>query len=122
MGLVVPRSLFFVNSRFNDVDASFSIIFNFVACPAFSNVYYKISYARNISASLLVLMGFTKIEFLSYAYNINMYCIIQSLVNGNLPVNFVYTFPISGSDRLIASNTEFVFSSLRGKICFHIQC
>ena len=58
----------FCNSRFNAVDASFSI-FYFGACPAFSNVPYKTSYARNMFASLLVFVGSTKIVFFSYACN-----------------------------------------------------
>ena len=48
---------------FNDDDASLSIMFNFGVCPQFSNVSYKISYASNMSASLLVLVGSTKIAF-----------------------------------------------------------
>ena len=58
-----------------------------------------------MSVSLLHFMGYTIIEFVSYAYNINMYYIPQLLVNGKGTVNSVYTFPISGSARLIATNT-----------------
>ena len=50
-------------SRFKAVDASFTTMINFGACPTFSNVLYKTSYACNMSVSLLVLMGSTKISF-----------------------------------------------------------
>ena len=63
-------------------------------------------------------MGSTNIEFVSYAHNIDIYCITQLLVNGKRPVNFVYNFPVSGSARPIAANTEFEFYYLRGEDMF----
>ena len=65
--------IIFCNSSFNNVDASLSIMFNFSACPEFFNVSYKTFYTCNISASLLVLVGTTKMAYVSYAYSINMY-------------------------------------------------
>ena len=82
------------NSRFNSVDASFYIMFDFCACPTFYNVSYKKFYARNMFASLLVLMGSKNISFVSYAYSINIYLITPLLVNGGLPVKYVYTFQV----------------------------
>ena len=55
--------LLFCNIRFNAADDPLSIMFHFVACPAFAYVLYKTSYACNMSASLLVLMGSTKFDF-----------------------------------------------------------
>ena len=52
---------FFCNIHFKAEDASFSIMFNFGTCPAFSNVLYETYYAHNIYVSLLVLVGSTKI-------------------------------------------------------------
>ena len=65
-----------------------------------------------MSTSLLVLMGSTKIAFVSYVYSINMYCISLLLVNGKHLVKSIYTFPVSGFARPIAENTRLVFSSL----------
>ena len=76
---------------------------------------YKTAYVRNMSASLLVLMGSTKISFVSYAYSITIYCIPLLMVTGKLPVKSVYTFPVSGFARPIVENTKLVFFSLWGK-------
>ena len=95
----------FYNSHYNAVDASLSIMINFGACPEVSNVSYNTSSARNMSVSLLDLMGSTKIALVPYAYNMSMYCIRLLMVNGKSPVRSVYNFPVLGSDRPIASNT-----------------
>ena len=107
---------YFLYQSLNAVDASLYIMFNFGACPEFSNVSYNKSYFRNMSASLLVLMGSTKISFVSYAYSTNMYWIPLSLVTGKRPVKYVYTFPVSGFSRTIVENTKLLFPSLWGKI------
>ena len=91
------------------------MMFNFGAHPAVSNVSYNTSYAHKMSVSLLDLMGPTKFVLASYAYNISMYCIPQLMVNVNRPVRSVNTFPVLGSARPIAENTEFVVYSLGGK-------
>ena len=72
--------------------------------------------------SLLVLIGFTKIVLVSYAYSINNYHITLLMVNGKRPVKYVCTLLLSGSTRPIAANTEFLFFSPTEKICFHFQC
>ena len=113
--------LLFCNSHFNAVDASLSIMFNFGACPEFSNISYNTSYICNMSASLLVLMGSTKITFVSYLYSINMYCILLLLVTGKLTVKYVYTFPVSGFASPRAENIQVVFSSLWEKEYFSIS-
>ena len=59
--------LLFCNSCFISADALFSIMFNFGACPAFSNVSYNTSYERNMHVSIIVFMGYTLIVLLSYA-------------------------------------------------------
>ena len=110
--------ILFCKSCVNAAGASLSIIFNFGACPPFSNVSYKTSYARNMYVSILVLMVSTKISFVSYTYSINMYCIPLLLVTGKCPVKSVHTFPVTGSARPMAINKEFVFSPLRGKNMF----
>ena len=98
-GSIFSTILLFYNSRFHANHASLSIMFNFGAYPAFSNVSYKISYERNMSVSLLVFMGSIKIVFVSYSYSINMYCIPLLILTGKRPVKYVYTFPVSGSAR-----------------------
>ena len=97
--------LIFCNSFFNSVDAALLIMFNFCACPVVSNVSYNTSYSINMSESLLDLMGYTKIAFVSYAYNISMHYISLLIVNWKRSVRYVYTFPVSGSARHIAANT-----------------
>ena len=115
--LIVPL-LFLLNNAFNTVDASLYIMFNVGACTAFYNVSYKTSYERNMSASILVLIGCTKTEFLLYAYSINMYCITLLLVTGKHPVKYVYIFPVFGFASPIAANTQLLFSSLLEKSLF----
>ena len=66
-----------------------SIMFNFGACPAFSNLYYKISYARNMSVSINILMGSTNIGFVLYAYIINMYYITLLLAKGKRTIKYI---------------------------------
>ena len=92
----------FCNSCFNFVDASFFIVFNFGAFTEFSHMSYTMLYARNMSVSLLVLLGYANISFLSYAYSINIYCIPLLLVNGKCSVKYVYNFLVLGSDKSIA--------------------
>ena len=89
--------LFFYNRRFNEVDNSLSIIFNFGACTTFYNVLYKTSYACNMSVSFTVLMDLTKVIFVLYAYSVNMYCIPLLMVTGKISVKSVHTFLVSGS-------------------------
>ena len=97
-------------------------MFNFFACPTFYNVSYKTPYVRNMSVSLLDLIGSINIALVSYAYSIHMECIPLLLVTGKLPVKYFYDLPVSGFTRPIAKNTDFVFSSLWGEILFHLQC
>ena len=108
------RSLYpcspFCDKRFNAVDAILYIMFKFETCPAFYNVYYKTSYACNISASLLVLIGSTKIEVVSYAYSINIYCIPLLLVTVKCPVKYVYILTVSCFANTIATNIQWLFS------------
>ena len=99
--------ILFLNSQYNSVDASLSIMFNICACPTFSNASYK--------TSLLVLIGSTKIISVSYAYNINMYCIPLLLVTGKRPVKSVYILIVSGLASTIAEDTQLFFPSLLGK-------
>ena len=67
-----------------------------------------------MSASLLVLMGYTKIAFVSNACTINIYYIPLVLVTGKFPVKYVYTFPVLGFSSPIAENTQLLFTSLWG--------
>ena len=97
--------LLFCNDQFNSIDASFSIILNIGACPAFYTVLYTTSYVHNMSASLLVLICSTKISFVSYAYINNMYCIPLLLVTKKLPVKHLYILPVSGFSSHISTNT-----------------
>ena len=50
-----------------------------------------------------------------------MYCIPLLLVNGKLPVKYVYTFPGSWFAMPIAANIPLLFSSLWGKIYVYIS-
>ena len=92
------------NIHFNAVDASLSIIFNFGAFSEVYNVSYNTPYARNMSISLLVLMGSTNIVLVPYAYHIRMYYITLLLANGKHTVISGYNFPVSRSARPIVAN------------------
>ena len=81
-------------------------MFNCGVYPAFSNVSYKTSYACNMSASLLVLVGYTKTSFVSYAYGINIYYIPLLLVTGKRPVKSMYILLVLGFANPVAANTQ----------------
>ena len=74
-----------------------------------------------MSISLLIFMGSIKIGFVSYAYSINMYCILLLLVTGKRKVKSVYNFTVSGFSRPIASNKECLFSSLQENKIYSIS-
>ena len=59
-----------------------------------------------MSVSLPVLIGSTKIAFVSYAYIINKYCIPLLLVTWKRPVKSVHIFIVSGFSNPIAANTQ----------------
>ena len=79
------------------------------------NVLYNVSYSCKMYASIIDLIGSTKIASASYAYNIRMYCIHRLMADGKLPVRSMNTSPVSGSARPISTSTEFVVSSLEGE-------
>ena len=85
------------------------------ACTTFSIVFYKTSYERNMSTSLIILMGSTKITFVSYTYSFNMYYIHLLFVTGIRPVKSVYVFSVLVFAWSIGANTQFLFFSLWGK-------
>ena len=59
-----------------------------------------------MSATIIVLIGFTRIAFVSYAYSINIYYIPLLVVTGKRPVKYVYILPVSGFAYTIASNSQ----------------
>ena len=69
-----------------------------------------------MSASLLVLVGSTKIALVTYAYSINMFFFLILLVTSKYPVKYVYNFLVSGSSSNIYANTQLLFSSLLEKL------
>ena len=118
MVLIVPLFLFFVTIASTLLMMHCKLCSILVTVPHFLNVSFKKSYARHISATLLLLIGSTKIAFVSSAYIIDMYCIPLLLVNGESPFKSVYIFPLSGFDSPIAENTQILFSSLLGRGLF----
>ena len=114
-GVYFTTVIIFCDNCFNDFDHSLPIIFNLGACTTFYNVSYKTSYVRNMYASLLVLIGSTKIVFVSYVYNINMCFISLLLVIGKPPVKYVCIYPVSVFASTIAADTLLFFPSLFGK-------
>ena len=59
--------LLFCNSSFNAVGYSLSIMFNFGACHAVSDVSHIPSYVCNMSLSLIFLMGSANTVVVSYS-------------------------------------------------------